>query len=489
MLNLNLIIMKQQTLIRAVLCVAVASSFVACKKSSVAVPESKISVPKTVSTSFTPLPTNLSVGLVAYWAGTNNAYDFSGNGYNPTTINAVTVGTDHTGNINGAFVFNGTSSYISVHDNLMLRLHNADYTMNAWVYLVGYNSGGASIILGKRGTGPDNGWSWGLEGATGANPGYLVFNPGSTPLGFAASAVATGGWHMITTTYSFTGVTGTMNMYIDGVLSKTTTGVPTSNLYTTNLLYMGMDDPSTGAGYFLNGRLDNVRIYDQVLDITAITALRSATTAPTSGLVAFWPLSNTTNDVSGNSYNGTATALTPFFDRFTNNIGAYEFDGTTSSVAVADAAPLRLGSGSFALNAWVKLYSYSSTASIIMGKRVVGTGNSGWSWGITNTGYLNFSNGLTNTPSNATISTGSWHMVTVSYDYANSQKLSIYIDNVLHGSATGVSNANASTTASLYVGRDNPGGAYFFDGELSDLRIYNRALSVTDVNNLYSALN
>jgi len=128
-----------------------------------------------------------------------------------------------------------------------------------------------------------------------------------------------------------------------------------------------------------------------------------------------------------------------------------------------------------------------------MGKRVVGVGNSGWSWGLTSGGVVNYSPGTTpNGTGTSAVGTGAWHMVTVTYSYNNSQTISIYIDNALDHTITGVSQANAATTVSLYIGSDNPNSldnGYFLNGSLNDLRIYNRVLTTTEIGQLYNALN
>ena len=56
------------------------------------------------------VPTN---GLVGYWPFTGNANDVSGTGNNGT-VSAATLTTDRFGNANGAYSFNGTTSYIGI---------------------------------------------------------------------------------------------------------------------------------------------------------------------------------------------------------------------------------------------------------------------------------------------------------------------------------------------------------------------------------------
>src|SRR4051794_14649053 len=54
-------------------------------------------------------------GLIADYPFTGNANDLSGNGYNCTAIN-TTLTQDRFGNLNSAYSFNGTSSYLINND-------------------------------------------------------------------------------------------------------------------------------------------------------------------------------------------------------------------------------------------------------------------------------------------------------------------------------------------------------------------------------------
>ncbi|WP_214072825.1 LamG domain-containing protein [Mucilaginibacter sp. dw_454] len=480
--------MKKKSVMGVALFAAASISFIACKKNSAPGTASGIVTPNTVSTSFAPLAT-LSNGLLAYWPGVSNTgYDFSGNGHT-ATLSTISPAVDHSGHTNGASGFNGTSSFMSVPDNVPFRLSGTDYTINAWVNLTSYNAGFGSVIAGKRSSTPNDGWSFGITGAL-ASPGgsgFVNFNPGTTPYGEGFTHVNTGGWHMVTSVYSNTA--HTTDTYVDGVhYIPTTPSVNTPVATNANTFYLGKDDPTLG-GSFLNGALDNVRLYNRTVSATEVSALYASTTPPTNDVVAYWPLTQSTNDFSGNGNNGTATAITTTTDRFGNPVGAYAFNGTTSSIVVPDATDLRLANSSFTLNAWINLHALSTSASIIMGKRNFGIGNSGWSWGITSTGLVNFSNGVANTSSSTAISTNAWHMVTITYDSAVSRRLSVYIDNVLSNSVINVAAPAALVFASLYIGQDNPAGTYFFNGAMSDLRIYNFAFQASDVSNLYNALN
>jgi len=291
-------------------------------------------------------PNTISNGLIAYWSCANTAYDLSGNGNNGTLSN-ITSTSDRFGHYPGAFFFNGSNSYISVADAASLRLGSGNFTINAWVRLSSYNASYGSVIVGKRTSGSNNGWSWGITGSAATPIGVVNFNPGTTPNGTGTDTVGRNSWHMVTSVY--TASTSQLDNYIDGTLDNSTTGVSQPNALATASLYIGEDDPSIG-GYHLFGALSDIRIYNRAITTTEITALYNVTTAPTDGLVAYWPLTNTANDLSGNGNNGTANSISTATDRFGNSIGAYAFNGTSSNISVPDNASLRLSDTAFTMS-------------------------------------------------------------------------------------------------------------------------------------------
>ncbi len=468
---------------------AVIAVLASCKKSNVPDPGG-VTRPGFHQHALTIINT-LSNGLVAYWPLSKTAYDFSGNGHNGT-LDSVTATTDRMGHVSGAYAFNGRSSYISVPNASALNLDSTDFTLNAWVDLSAYNSSYASIVVGKRLTGINNGWSWGITGSLDSPQKVVNLNPGTTPDAKGSIIVGLNGWHMISSIYHHTGKT--VDIYVDSVFDHTVTGVSGPSASSTAALYIGRDDPSTHTTYFLKGAISDVRIYNRAITTTELGALYKATTAPTQGNIAFWPLTNTTQDFSGHRNQGTGYMISPATDRFGNSIGAYSFDGTSSYVSVPDSTLLSLNGTDFTLNAWVNLTSNNSSyASSVLSKRGAGT-NNGWSWGINGslsspTGVVSYNPGVSPYGTGTvTVGLNGWHMITSVYDHT-SQTFSIYVDNVFDHTTTGVSSPSA-TSALLYIGRDDPatGTSYFLKGALNDIRIYNRALSTTEIGQLYNAL-
>ncbi len=76
-----------------------------------------------------------------------------------------------------------------------------------------------------------------------------------------------------------------------------------------------------------------------------------------------------------------------------------------------------------------------------------------------------------------------WHLLTGTYN-ASTQVVSLYVDGVL--SLTGTQTDLGSTgTLGVNIGQQKAGFSRFFNGSIDDVRIYNRALSAQEVQQLY----
>jgi len=65
-------------------------------------------------------------------------------------------------------------------------------------------------------------------------------------------------------------------------------------------------------------------------------------------------------------------------------------------------------------------------------------------------------------------------------------QLQIFLDGVLlYDKNIGITNLKQDTTQLLEIGRDVPGAIEFFKGDIDDLRFYNRALSKSEIKELY----
>src|SRR6202012_3146449 len=201
------------------------------------------------------------------------------------------------------------------------------------------------------------------------------------------------------------------------------------------------------------------------------------------GLIAYWPLSGTIYDFSGHNHKGIPYNLAGAADRMGNNGGATYFSGNGSYIAVKDSTELRLANTDFSINAWVNANTFAKAQSI-MTKRLAGAGM-GYSLNLNPftadpaEGFVFGQGGIKAATGNAVTWNGGWHMVSVTYSMAT-QKMRIFVDGSLQKINVGIASPNAVADARLYIGADNPqvsGGPVSFNGSLSDIRMYNRAIS------------
>jgi len=239
-----------------------------------------------VNTQVTVVPApidSLKLALIAYYPFNNSSgIDSSGLGNNGTIYGATPVA-DRFGNANAAFHFDGSSSYISVKDNLYLRLYETDFTQNAWVKLDAYNPSYGSVILGKRIPGVANaGYTFSIGGITNT-PGMLTegtvhFGPGGGTgnNSYGTKIVTLNQWHMVTCVYSYANLT--LSIYVDGVLDNVTPNIAAVNATVGANIYIGMDDPnSTDNGYYIQGTLDDIRIYNRAVSASEVQKLYKLT--------------------------------------------------------------------------------------------------------------------------------------------------------------------------------------------------------------------
>lgn len=212
------------------------------------------------------------------------------------------------------------------------------------------------------------------------------------------------------------------------------------------------------------------------------------------GLIAYYTFNNSANDFSGNNHHGTKFNITNTSNRLGKANSAYYFDGISSFITVEDKEDLRLSNTDFTLNIWVKLDAYNSFySSSIWNKRLTGADN-GWSMGVG--GNTQFTTGTTlfgpgggssnNAFGTKVINVGNWTMVTCLYKLSTRQ-VSIYVNGVLDNVTNNMLPPNAFINTLLYIGRDNPSvpaNGYYLKGSLDDMRMYGRALSVDEIQQL-----
>ncbi len=210
-----------------------------------------------------------------------------------------------------------------------------------------------------------------------------------------------------------------------------------------------------------------------------------AQTVPINGLVAWYPFNGNANDDSGNGNVGTVNGATLTADRFGNSNSAYSFNATTISVSHNPALGISQNS-SFTVSLWVYRTGTQTTQHII-GKRPPGAQTFNWQMALnmgSNEGLL-FSGNANSITYGATSAKdcpmNAWVNLVGIYT-PNSWQL--YENGILIASRASALFANDINTP-LTIG--NSGGFEPFIGKIDDVGIWNRALSASEIQQLYQA--
>ena len=224
---------------------------------------------------------------------------------------------------------------------------------------------------------------------------------------------------------------------------------------------------------------------------------------PTNGLIAYYPFNGNANDASGNAHNGTVTGATLTTDRFGNTNSSYNFTGTTSDITLANSQTLV--SGSFSVSAWctIGILLPSNYDATLIGQFNGQVANDRkWLFGYRSilsqrgVSYYLFDNSGNTSSNSSTLNwspqVSTWYHITWVFTSGNSIKT--YVNGVLHSEVT-TSLSNFNNTASTILTKigngidiDTP-AKLPWNGKIDDLGIWNRALTLDEILNLYYAEN
>ncbi|MEN9328307.1 MAG: hypothetical protein RI947_1115 [Candidatus Parcubacteria bacterium] len=310
-------------------------------------------------------------------------------------------------------------------------------------------------------------------------------------------------WHVVSAVKN---TTSSIVLYVDGKQvninsSLTATGSITGSSAGFNA---GNDysESTTWNGYF-----DEIKVYNYARTAGQIqaeyTTKGSTDTTGTalgaqdqkflsSGLVGYWKMdesaingcvggANDACDSSGNgndgAYNGDTVTAAGKFNR------GVTLDGTGDYISVPDSSSLD-ASTSVTVAAWIYVDSYTSSYPRIITKGsaydlhmyVFGGGEGRLEWDIRIPGETD-----TTTPVSAAVPLNQWTHVAATYNGSSSK---VYVNGKLQSQLNGLSGSITNTNNDLGIGAIATGSNYF-PGDIDEARIYNRALSDTEIRSLY----
>ncbi len=435
-------------------------------------------------------PAAVTNGLVAWYPMDGSGKDASGNG-NDGTLNNVPTSVQ--GKFGKAYSFNGINQSITTSGTGTNQVDN--WSMSAWVNPAAFtgndgqtifyngtdNYGGYGLEIGRgNGLCPSNASLCGLFGGVAWIPSGYVF------------PVANAWYHVVMERSS-----GTTSFWVNGVqTSGTSTYTP--NAIRLNETTIGVQCNafcSNSPGRYLNGLVDDARIYNRALSASEITQLYggSKPVGCDQYCVGWWKFDEgsgtTAKDSTSNGNTGTLNNFN--FDGTTNGWtggvfgNALQFNGTNN---YASTATQYNNPNPFTISLWFK----SVTSGPIMGFSQVqtasGSENRDRALWLNGSGTLAFTSGGSIITSAKPYLDGAWHHAVATLSNAG---MALFVDG-------GRVAANANTGAQNYAGYWRIGewdcvsfynacSTMYFKGSVDDVRIYGRALQNYEVYDQYAA--
>jgi len=286
-------------------------------------------------------------------------------------------------------------------------------------------------------------------------------------------------WYQLTVTVT----PSTLKVYVDGTLAYNIThSISVVSNPGTWLIGADSDSPlyTTANNDYLNGLLDDIRVYDRELSQAEINNII--------GLQAFLPFDlcnispgTSITDASGNGHNGTA------YGGVSSTAGvictAASFDGSTGYVEIPDNASLN-GSSELTYSAWINPSSWSGINQI-MAKSIHGGGTGRAQMGIfSESGVLKGraeALGGRYEVSAPLPSTNNWHHVALVFA---GDRLTLYVDGVVpSGSATRTFTPTTlvQTNDPLDISKRVGSSQYYFHGLIDEVKVFNRAQAAQEI--------
>ena len=436
---------------------------------------------------------DLESGLVGHWTMDgkdmiNNVADVSGQGNHGALQGHIST-TTAIGVIGQALNFDGDDDYIDIGESAVLEPASVvsistwfkrDGVQDTWVPLFQY---------GDVDTDPYGAYAFQFNNTADDDITFKISTSGASTEMTANTTINDGEWYHIAGTYDGSD----MRVYINGAETNSTGKSGSLDGYGAIGLRIGTQ---VGSGRYFDGVIDDVRVYNRVLSAEEISRLYelggtthvnvTLKTNPDleSGLVGHWTfdgkdmISNVA-DVSGQGNTGYLNGT--FATATSTAIGvlgqALEFNGSDDYVDT-NFQPTDVGT----MSAWMKFDTTGTTeltgirsdgsARFYIGKNSsdafsIGGGNGAQTYG--------------------TVAIDTWyHMVLV----LNGAGVSgydafFYLDGVYK---TGTNYTwTQGDISDLFIGAfsDPPDAKSFIDGQVDDVRVYNRALSAEEISRLY----
>ena len=409
-----------------------------------------------------PAPTDPNfkqVSLLLHGDGTNGAQnntflDSSTNNFTVTRNGNTTQGTNTPFSQPAGYwsnYLNGSSSF-NTPTNTALDFGTGDFTVEFWMNPADVASQQHLLYNGN----------WSIQFYT---SGSLILYDGGVSYFAPTSATTLNQWSHVALSRS----SGVLKGFYNGVQQFS---------YASSVSFNFSNSPIGARGGYTgySGYLSNYRF------IKGTGIYTASFTPPTTPLTAVTNTSylicqsNYFKDNSSNNFALTVSgtpSIQPFSPfaptaAYSTNVngGSMYFDGAGDNLSVADNANLRFGTSAFTIQSWV-YRNAAGTAHSIVSK---GGASTGFTFGITSTNVLRFTNTTTNIDTTTTIPANAWTHVAAVRTNTSASGFQLYINGV--SSATATVSTDFNQTETLYVGADRS-ATTVMNGYISNLRYVN----------------
>lgn len=403
------------------------------------------------------IPYNQSATSIATYQLNNATTSIPSNTY-PGTASNITYAAGKFGN---AAVFNGSSSVITLPLSNWLASTSAK-SCSVW-FKTSVTSGGNRAIVSDYGDGSAFNFDCFLKPSSGKIE--ISSRRGTNYYADSSSGnFNDGNWHLAVIVDDIPN--SSLKLYVDDNLEVSiSTGSASIN---SSVLYVG----TYSSGYYFDGSIDQIRIFDKALSSTERTTLYNETTTTAQSASISYPV----------SYNGTASNITYAAGKFGN---AAVFNGSNSTITISPPGAQAFNfTTPTSLSVWVN--RNTTNRDFIIDKGNGSSGSYGWQFEYNYSEYVfqlnNTAGGIMDLRATAS-GTGSWEHIVVTYD--SNQVGKIYLNGVLKATDT-MSGTVSFNTNGVTIGKYSLASGYEFDGKLDQIRFFNTALPQSAVTALYN---
>lgn len=380
-----------------------------------------------------------------------DAASFDGSTNTPSTWTALT---GSNGTISGATFDSELGNHLNIAsdsdyvDVPTANMLDSDFTIEMW-YNINSTSSSYKMLLGGSGYSSQTGLGHYIYGDTLKT--WVSISGATTNVLTSQSALIANTWHHIVLKREGS----TWTQYVDGNEVGTATGT-TSSLSSAN---SKIGRHYTSTGLFTAGKSGQVRIYSSALTQAQIRQNY-----------------NFTKPSYPNGYDGTISGAS------WNPSGYFEFNGSShfAYISATNSSPVDFSKKNYSIAAWVNLDNVN-TFNYVLSK--YGTSDSVRSiiFGVNNNGTLRLlerSSSTNNQSSTGVLTSGTWHHIAVVRAF---DKISFYINGSLDTEISNSFTPNNGGNQRIAIGKHESTGPLYFDGKMSDIKLYNKALTPSEV--------